>query len=361
MKIHRYFMRKITLTLCNTAVMVALALGAMAQSSDYGVIVRQYFSKDSILIGDSFSLTMDIEKDMAQEIQIPDFKDNQLTPEIEITAPMSIDTIFRDGRKMKLRLTFPLTTFQAGDHKVSPLAIISGQANVMDTIVQGDTLRLFVKTFDIDTATMQIADIKQPIDTPLIFSEVQSYVILAILVLVFIAVAIYMYKKYGYKLHKRAKASRMPLIPPHIKAIDSLHELEAKKLWQNGKYKDYYSILTDILRTYAQERWGILAMEMTSHEIIDALKNNHGERIKELLITADLAKFAKYSPSLDECIDAMTTATAYVELTKPEETVNQITESDSIIETGPTVGQTKEHSTATAEKQIQETKSNENQ
>lgn len=326
MKTERFFMKNIAVLLVSVGVMMIFGLRAMAQSADHGVVVKQGFSTDSILLGDSFSLTMDIEKDLAQEIQIPDFKDNKLTPEIEITAPVSIDTIFRDGRKMKLRLTFPLTTFEAGDHKVAPLPILSQQANAMDTIVQGDTLRIFVKTFEIDTATMQIADIKHQIDTPLIFSEIRKYIVLGILALSLILIAIFLYKKYGYKLRKQGKASRKALIPPHIKAIDSLQELDSKKLWQSGKYKEYYSMLTDILRTYAQERWGVLAMEMTTPEIMEALKNNHGDRLKELLTTADLVKFAKYSPPLDECIDAMTTATAYVELTKPEETVAETVE-----------------------------------
>lgn len=336
-----------------------------AQVVDHGVVVSQRFSEDTIMIGDSFSLTMEIEKDLVQEIQIPEFEDNRLTPEIEITAPMQLDTVFRDGRKMKLRLTFPLTTFQAGDHKLSPLPVISGQTNVMDTIVQGDTLRLYVKTFEIDTATMQIVDIKRPIDTPLIFSEIRNYIVLGILALSLILIGLFLYKKYGYKLRKGAKLLRKTLIPPHIKAIDSLHELDSKKLWQSGKYKEYYSMLTDILRTYAQERWGILAMEMTTPEIMEALKNNNADRIKELLTTADLVKFAKYSPPLDECIDAMIMATAYVELTKPEDSAVQTVE----VERPADGGQRSEITEIGAQKDIknkvqeetQETKSNENQ
>lgn len=37
-------------------------------------------------------------------------------------------------------------------------------------------------------------------------------------------------------------------------------------LWQN-KHKQYYSALTDIVRTYVAARWGFGAMEMTSDEI----------------------------------------------------------------------------------------------
>ena len=47
------------------------------------------------------------------------------------------------------------------------------------------------------------------------------------------------------------------------KALETLHN---QKLWQSGRHKQYYSGLTDILRTYLAGRYGFGAMEMTSDE-----------------------------------------------------------------------------------------------
>ncbi len=43
----------------------------------------------------------------------------------------------------------------------------------------------------------------------------------------------------------------------------------SEKVWQKGRSKEYYTELTDTLRTYIQDRFGFNAMEMTSSEIIE--------------------------------------------------------------------------------------------
>jgi hypothetical protein len=75
-------------------------------------------------------------------------------------------------------------------------------------------------------------------------------------------------------------------------------------LWQEGKHKQYYSGLTDILRAYIAGQWGVGALEMTSDEIIEALKgltlsDKQRGGVTELLRESDLVKFAKYIPVED--------------------------------------------------------------
>jgi len=42
----------------------------------------------------------------------------------------------------------------------------------------------------------------------------------------------------------------IPLIPAYEEAIEKLHQLDEKLLWQNNKVKEYYSELTEIVRNY---------------------------------------------------------------------------------------------------------------
>ena len=83
-----------------------------------------------------------------------------------------------------------------------------------------------------------------------------------------------------------------------IRALEALHN---QKLWQNNRHKQYYSGLTDILRTYIAARYGIGAMEMTSDEIIGELRNfdlpaKSALDLQTVLRDADLVKFAKATP-----------------------------------------------------------------
>ena len=113
----------------------------------------------------------------------------------------------------------------------------------------------------------------------------------------------------------------MPKIAPHIVANKALVELHNRKLWQNGKYKQYYTALTSIIRTYISERWGISALEYTTPEIIDALADIDMPRdsrmaLVALLRTADMVKFAKAEPEAEENEENYLRAYYFVENTK---------------------------------------------
>ena len=99
--------------------------------------------------------------------------------------------------------------------------------------------------------------------------------------------------------------------------------LKEEKLWQGGQDKQYYTRLTDILREYLDGRFSINAMEMTSTEILDALRRNNETRVverhmKEILNVADFVKFAKMRPLADDNEASMRYAITFVEETKPQ-------------------------------------------
>ena len=132
-----------------------------------------------------------------------------------------------------------------------------------------------------------------------------------------------------YHLSKRGKHlsdlfKPAPPAPPHVEAIRALEGLHNQKLWQNNKHKAYYSGLTDILRRYLAGRYGIGALEMTSDEIIDAVRpldlpRKSAMELTALLREADLVKFAKATPEAARNEEAYQWAYYFVEETKPVE------------------------------------------
>lgn len=86
--------------------------------------------------------------------------------------------------------------------------------------------------------------------------------------------------------------------------------------------RTYYTMLTDTLRQYIYERFGFNAMEMTTTEILQHLQQS-GDRqmmdeLRELFVTADLVKFAKYSTLLNENDMNLVNAVNFIEKTKVE-------------------------------------------
>ncbi|WP_298063725.1 hypothetical protein [uncultured Rikenella sp.] len=312
------------LLLCAGASCFGLTLAQAARGQGRAPEIHARFSQDTILIGDQFYLHLDIDKDVAQEIQLPQFEKNQLTPQIEVLGIDRVDTISRNGRRLRVRITYRLTSFDEGTHTLGGFPVVwsasvnEAKAGKGDTVLAPETMRLTVGTFEIDTAKQQIFDIKRPLNTPLIFAEIKEYVYWGIGIAVALAVVIYLFVKYLRRRKGRGTPKR--LLPPHVAAIRALEKLHSRKLWQNGKHKEYYSQLADIVRVYIGRRYGIGAMEMTSDQILDAMRNVNDERLRdklrELFSLADLVKFAKMAPAPEDNEQAYFDAYFYVEETK---------------------------------------------
>lgn len=117
-----------------------------------------------------------------------------------------------------------------------------------------------------------------------------------------------------------------PKLPPHQLAMKEIERIKTEKVWQKGRSKEYYTELTDTLRTYIQDRFGFNAMEMTSSEIIDKLMEVEAKDIrdlKELFLTADLVKFAKHDPMMNENDSNLLNAIAFINDTKDEESLDK--------------------------------------
>ena len=118
-----------------------------------------------------------------------------------------------------------------------------------------------------------------------------------------------------------------PSEPPHVTALQNLENIRNQKLWQEGKYKEYHTLISDTLRMYLEGRYGITAMELTSDEILKVMKSQvidpvSKEKLKQILVLADYVKFAKVVPIDVENELSMNSAFDFINGTKREETVN---------------------------------------
>ena len=109
---------------------------------------------------------------------------------------------------------------------------------------------------------------------------------------------------------------------PHQKAMKEIELIKADRMVQSENQKEYYTKLTDTLRKYIEERYGFKAMEMTSGEIIERLTASQDraaiDELKELFVTADLVKFAKYSTLINENDKNLVSAIEFINSTKVE-------------------------------------------
>jgi hypothetical protein len=283
-------------------------------------------ANDSILIGDQTELSMRMPLDAGKTILFPQFEDT-IIDGIEIVKKTSIDT----AENKYLEQIFTITSFEDSTFIIPPFPFLA----------DGDTLKslsfmLTVSYFrpdstflsKIDTAqAIPLADIKAPINTPMTFAEFkQRYgkLILIILGALLLAAAI-IYVYIRRKQNKPIFAAAAPKIPAHQKALKELEKVKEEGIPQGERLRKFYDKITYIIRVYIEDRFAVPAPDYISFEIIAALKtlpevpDEQAENIRQLLQTADMVKFAKYTPEIFISEQNLNYAFDFVHATKKEE------------------------------------------
>lgn len=291
--------------------------------------VRVSIDTNAILIGEQVKVDIDYQFPSDQQGYFP-FLPDSLGPNLEIVERSNIDTSFLDG-KTRFYQELKVTAFDSG-YFVLP-AFSFGYKGDLDSVIQiivSDPHLINVFSVNADT-TQPIKPLVGPMSEPYTLMEFLPWILFVLALGALIFTAFYFYRKRQKKpLFKKEE----PKIPAHEKALDDMARLRLKKLWQAGKVKEYYSELTEIVRVYIEERFDIMAIEMTTYEIVAGLNGHpiNDEVMRKLtgsLELADLVKFAKANPNalendtcLNNVIDFVNETKTIVLETKGEELVN---------------------------------------
>ena len=148
---------------------IALLLaGAAARAQSDVPQVTAHIQPDSVMIGDRFDLMVDVEKDLVQVVQFPEFEDKPGSA-IELYKEHPVDTLERDGRHLKLRKRYTLAAFEEGKWNLGRPAVLYADKNIVDTLWTRDSLYLQVATFQIDSTSQSIYDVKPQWNLPFRF------------------------------------------------------------------------------------------------------------------------------------------------------------------------------------------------
>ena len=131
---------------------------------------------------------------------------------------------------------------------------------------------------------------------------------------------------------KRKRKIRVEELPvdtrrPWEIAYDQFKVLEKTSYLQEGRFKEYYSELSGIIRLYFENRFNIRAPEMTTEEFLRSLERSrdltasHKETLKKFMASCDIIKFAKHIPGVDEAKDSFAFARQLVDETKVKDDI----------------------------------------
>ncbi|MBR5030166.1 MAG: cell wall anchor protein [Muribaculaceae bacterium] len=225
-----------------------------------------------------------------------------------------------DNNRQEIKLDYTLQPFEPGNYELPPVMYVVG-----DDTLKSNQEKLVVDSIKVDP-NGKIKDYKPLAKVPMnLFDFIPSFIadywwawLAGLLLVAFGIFAYFRWYKRGINPLKPVKKR----LPPYEEAMQALSNLKSRNLWQNGQEKQYYTELTDILRVYIERRFGINAVEMTSTEIMESIKQNKeahlaNEQLNEVLVIADFVKFANMHTLADDNEISFQRAQHFVEQTKP--------------------------------------------
>lgn len=307
----------------NIAIVLSLFVLQVQLAQAQQIQARAVLDSTNILIGDQVNLRLELSHPNNLDIEFPAIGDS-LSASVEVIAQSPLDTFELDEEnQIRIIQNLTITSFDSGQQVVPPFYFRLKYDNLYDSI---ETLpaSFFVHSMPLDT-TKGPVDIKKPYGAPVTLKEVTPYILGVILIGALIFFLFYYIQRRRKNKPLFVKPPK-PKEPAHIIALRELDRIKDEKLWQTEHLKDYYSMVSDTLRTYIEDRFNIQAMEYTTEETIQAferqkelLSGKSLEELKSILSLSDLVKFAKYTPLPDDHNLTLMNAYFFVNQTKLED------------------------------------------
>ena len=250
---------------------MAFLLAVCQSLYSQNVIVESRIDSVEMYIGSQAKLTLEATADSGAKVSFPECSDTIVTG-LEVVGKSKLDTLLlNEGKRMTIAQTYYVTAFDSAFFHIPGMKVmVDGREYASKDLV------LRVYRYPIDNVDAgDIRDIKGIEDPDFVFADWLPMSSFLLLTVVLFAAAVFLYIR----------------------------------------YKDNKPI-------YISGRFGFSAMEMTSSEIVDKLlETNDKESLRQLqslFTVADLVKFAKYVPMLNENDANLLSAVAFINKTKEE-------------------------------------------
>ena len=251
--------------------------------------VRTKVDTTSIRIGEELRISFEIQAD---SIDLVVFPDQQTFMPLEVIESYATDTTYSNS-KIKYRKQYGLTQFDSGRYTIPRQKIIFN-----NTFVLSDSINVQVRDVVVDTTKQKMFDIKPSMAVAKAPFKVPTGIYWFILLAGVIVLVWYFLRR------KKKKEQAKKQLPAYQEALVALQELDSSSYLIQNNAKEYYSLLTEIVKRYLDREVDNAALESTTQELIERLntlkksgnfdfKTQDIKRLDTILKRADLVKFAK--------------------------------------------------------------------
>jgi hypothetical protein len=284
--------------------------------------------KNKITIGDLIQYSIIVTRDENVNIEIPDLGAN--LGAFEIRDYNDPDPEKRNGEIIQHR-EYTISTYDIGDYEIPPVTVryTIGEDSIWKELTS-EHIKINVESLKPSEAG-DIRDIKPPLVIEKDWMRIIRFVVAGVII-VLIGILVFIYIKRRREGKSFIPHREKPKRPPHEIALEELELLLQDELLEKGEVKQFYIRISEIIRRYIEGRFFIVAIEMTTTQLIDNMNEAEIEKedvqlVEDFLMQCDLVKFAKYIPTSEENQKVIDQAFEIVNKTKiiiePETTVEE--------------------------------------
>ena len=296
----------------------------MGRAQAQSVTVDATIDSLQILIGEQAHVKLEVSLDADKRAIFPVIADT-LVRGVEVLDVAKPDTqLLNDGRRAPITQRYTITSFDSALYYLPPLeVVVDGQPYRSKALA----LKVYSPQVPLDPENPEsFFPPKTVMDPPFAWEDWYMFIACVLLLTPFFLLGLYFLKRLRDNKPIIRKVKVEPKLSPHQVAMQEIERIKQEKTWQKGQPKEYYTELTDALRTYIKERFHFNALEMTSGEIIEKLLETNDKQaiadLRELFQTADLVKFAKHNPLMNENDANLLSAIDFINETKEQEDPN---------------------------------------
>ncbi|MFH1282827.1 MAG: BatD family protein [bacterium] len=275
--------------------------------------------KETITIGDKFTLFVEVKT--TPDITVENFNPIEILSKSFEVKDYSVIGPKKHFGKRKHTYKYILSTFTTGKYKIPELTLrylVKGEEGIKEF----NSAPIVITVESVPSRPEDVDDIRDLKRNAKINISFWWYFAGIIFLLAAGGVFWWFYRqqlKQKIESIEEAEAQR----PPDEIAFEKLDQLKKSLLLQEGKVKQYFIKLSEIMRQYLEKRYKINVMDKTTFELYKLLRQSDIDKkstskIKSLLDDCDLVKFAKFIPQNHEIESNWQEAFYIVESTKPE-------------------------------------------
>jgi hypothetical protein len=298
--------------------------------------VHVRLDQDKITIAQTLQLELAAEIQPGYKVTLP--KIDKALENFSLADWTSLADKLADDHRIVKAYRYRLEPVVSGKYQIPALTFQFQDANDPNKAYSLDTEPIDVEVTSLlgqDRANLKIADIEGVVAPPRAVSHAWIWAVAAVVV-IGLGVVVWAVVRRRHS-HRIVRVFR----PAHELAYGRLRALVEAKLVEQGRTKEFYQQITDILRHYIEDRFSLHAPEQTTDEFLyslsqaDTLAKPDQAGLADFLQHCDLVKFATHLPTAEQIQQTFNLVKGFIEKTRSDQ--HQVDVTDGI----PAIGNTR--------------------